>query len=156
MDVMLLLEYEHEVVRGLLELITEGPRHGAERKRTLLTRMAEVLRLHSAVECVIMSRMLSRSLVRRVDEVVLHACLQEHQTLVHWLLPGVIASDPESTVFDGRIRVLRATFEKLSRDEEAAFLPLISRVLKPNEVEAIGREVGALDLLRHAPRDSEM
>lgn len=155
MDAMLLLQSEHEVIRGLLELITRGPRHGGERRRMLLNRMADVLRLHSAVECELMSRMLSRSAVRRVDEVLIHACLQQHQTLVHWLLPGCVAADIESTAFEGRVDVLSATFEKLCREEEEGLFALIPRALTPTEIRTIGDEIGALELLRYSPRDSE-
>jgi hypothetical protein len=155
MDAMLLLQSEHEVVKSLFEMIAQGPRHGADRRRMLLNRMADVLRLHSAVECELMSRVLSRSAARRVDEVLIHACLQQHQTLVHWLLPGCIAVDVESAAFEGRMNVLGAAFETLCREEEERLFALVARTLTPSEIADIGREIGALELLRYAPRDSE-
>jgi hypothetical protein len=143
MDPLLLLSAEQEMLRALLEMLIEGPKNGVERKRLLLSRVAEVFDFNNVATVRLLHLASSKHGMKLSDRMIVIACIDLRRIIHTSLLPDVLSIDLESPLFERRLHVLSEYANKLFNDEEEKIFPLLPALLSSREIDEMSTFIEA-------------
>lgn len=131
------LTRQHRQIEQALRtaLATEDP----DVKRSQFLDIADALTLHIAAE----EQVFYPAVHRQPNEDVLLESLEEHLALKR-LLSDLLALRGDDVTFQPKLHVLREQAEHHHRDEERKLFPAVREKFDPERLEALGREMDAL------------
>ncbi|MET1079953.1 MAG: hemerythrin domain-containing protein [Pseudomonas sp.] len=140
MDVIDLLERDHVRIRSLLARLRGAGARALKTRVELLDRLALELAIHSCLEEELLYPLLC---VQGGDEEVAGYLddREEHRALNSLLLPDLQATDPSSSRFAGRLKVLQAMIEQLIEREQSELLPRAQKHLGKVRLQLLGRQM---------------
>jgi hemerythrin-like domain-containing protein len=131
MKVTALLEQQHRSVAAIFEQL----RAGRSDPSPLLTKLADVLAAHMAIE-----QNLLYPAVRDLDPDLVDASYEEH-AIAELALKRLLKTDPREMTFDARVDVLANLIDDHVDQEEAQLFPAIERALGEAALEALGEQL---------------
>ncbi len=142
------LASQHREIEALFEAL-DSAENSAE-KQDLFDTLADTLTIHTRIEEQYFYPAVRE---RKTDELVMEA-FGEH-TGIKRLLADMLETDPDDTLFDAKLAVLREQVERHVEEEENDLFPAARRLLSRDELLAVASEMAALqdDLEGTDPRN---
>lgn len=142
MDAIQLLKDDHETVRKLLEKLTATTERASKTREDLLEKIGEELRIHTAIEEEIFYPAF-RDADGSKHPVMVAEAREEHRAVEELVLPDLRKTEPTSTEFSGRAKVLKELVEHHADEEEEDMFPRMRKVLGKDELAELGERMQA-------------
>jgi hemerythrin superfamily protein len=144
-DVLEILASQHAEVDTLFEQIENGNGN----RRTLFTRLADLLAAHATIE----EKIFYPAVMAKETEKILHESVEEHLSLKR-LLADLIELRVESDEFASKLKVLKEQVTHHAHEEEEKELfPKVKSMLDDDQRAALGNEIVVMfqDLMQSHP-----
>jgi hemerythrin-like domain-containing protein len=135
-----ILKQDHETVRGLLEQLEKTTERAAQKRETLLARIAAEVRAHAKVEEEIFYPAFRDAVTKREDRKLYFEAVEEHH-VVDLVLPEIEQTDVTAEEFAGKAKVLKDLIEHHAEEEEKEMFPSAKKVLDADELEQLGEQI---------------
>ncbi|MBD9416179.1 hemerythrin domain-containing protein [Pseudomonas sp. PDM16] len=137
MNAIELLKQDHEVVKQLLEKLVATTERGVKTRRDLVQKLHMELAVHTDLEEQIFYPAYQQAGAR--DEAVMTAeATEEHRAVDSQVLPDLIKTDPSTTTFAGRAKVLKELLEHHIEEEEKEMFPKATKLLGAKKLKELG------------------
>lgn len=143
MNAIDLLKADHERVKTLLTQLSESTERGVKKRTELLARLEMKITLHTQLEEEILYPAF-RKAGGKEQEVMYHEAKEEHRTVDALVLPDLKQTEPSSTEFSGRVKVLKELLEHHIEEEESEMFPQAKKLLGKATLEELGAEMEAM------------
>ncbi|KRP70807.1 hemerythrin domain-containing protein [Pseudomonas paralactis] len=143
MNAIDLLKADHERVKTLLTQLSESTERGVKKRTELLARLEMEITLHTQLEEEILYPAF-RKAGGKEQEVMYHEAKEEHRTVDALVLPDLKQTEPSSTEFSGRVKVLKELLEHHIEEEESEMFPQAKKLLGKATLEELGAEMEAM------------
>lgn len=142
MDAIQFLKDDHETVRKLLEKLTATTERASKTREDLLEKIGEELRIHTAIEEEIFYPAFRDADGSKHRAMVAEA-REEHRAVEELVLPDLLKTEPTSTEFSGRAKVLKELVEHHAHEEEEDMFPKARKALGKDELAELGERMQA-------------
>ncbi|MBC3255999.1 hemerythrin domain-containing protein [Pseudomonas paralactis] len=143
MNAIDLLKADHERVKTLLTQLSESTERGVKKRTELLAKLEMEITLHTQLEEEILYPAF-RKAGGKEQEVMYHEAKEEHRTVDALVLPDLKQTEPSSTEFSGRVKVLKELLEHHIEEEESEMFPQAKKLLGKATLEELGAEMEAM------------
>ncbi|MBJ2220407.1 hemerythrin domain-containing protein [Pseudomonas sp. MF7453] len=143
MNAIDLLKADHERVKTLLTQLSESTERGVKKRTELLAKLEMEITLHTQLEEEILYPAF-RKAGGKEQEVMYHEAKEEHRTVDALVLPDLKQTEPSSTEFSGRVKVLKELLEHHIEEEESEMFPQAKKLLGKATLEELGTEMEAM------------
>ena len=143
MNAIDLLKADHERVKTLLTQLSESTERGVKKRTELLAKLEMEITLHTQLEEEILYPAFRKAGGKEQD-IMYHEAKEEHRTVDSLVLPDLKKTDPSSTEFSGRVKVVKELLEHHSEEEEAEMFPQAKKLLGKALLEELGAEMEAM------------
>ncbi|GAB3395497.1 hemerythrin domain-containing protein [Azotobacter armeniacus] len=140
MNAVELLKHDHETVKQLFERLSKTTERGVKTREELMRHLHEELTAHTRIEEEVFYPAF-RSAGGKEGEVLFHEAKEEHRAVEALILPDLEKTDPSSTEFAGRVKVLKDLVEHHIEEEEQEMLPKASELLGEDRLEELGAQM---------------
>lgn len=137
MNAIELLKQDHEKVKKLLEEISNTTDRAFKKRAELLEKIALELKAHTTIEEEIFYPAF-REAGKREQLQMYHEAKEEHRAVDSLVLPDLLATDPGTVEFAGRVKVLRELLEHHIEEEEEEMFKQARELLSEEELTALG------------------
>ncbi|MCF8998025.1 hemerythrin domain-containing protein, partial [Pseudomonas carnis] len=110
MNAIDLLKADHERVKTLLTQLSESTERGVKKRTELLAKLEMEITLHTQLEEEILYPAFRKAGGKEQD-IMYHEAKEEHRTVDSLVLPDLKKTDPSSTEFSGRAKVVKELLE---------------------------------------------
>ena len=141
-DAIALLKEDHKKVKGLLSQLEKTTERGASRRKALLGRIADEIKVHTTIEEEIFYPAFRDAVEKRDDRLMYFEAVEEHH-VVDRLLPELKRADPKGEIFGARAKVLKELIEHHAEEEEKEMFPRARKVLEAAELADLGARMAA-------------
>ena len=138
-DAITLLEEDHATVRKLLSELEKATR-SVKKREDLLTRIAQEVRVHAALEEEIFYPAFHAAVRTKEDGKLFYEATEEHG-LVDLVLPALEETDPSTEEFAAKAKVLKDLIEHHAEEEEKEMLPRSRKLLGRERLVELGEEL---------------
>lgn len=143
MNAIELLKQDHEVVRKLLEQLTNTTERAVKTRVDLLTKIEQELSIHTQLEEQIFYPAYKEAGGK--DAAIMESeAREEHRTVEALVLPDLLQTDPGSIPFTGRAKVLKELLEHHIEEEEEELFPEAEELLGADRLMELGTEMESL------------
>ena len=143
MNAIDLLKADHERVKTLLTQLSESTERGVKKRTELLARLEMEITLHTQLEEEILYPAF-RKAGGKEQEVMYHEAKEEHRTVDALVLPDLKQTEPSSTEFSGRVKVLKELLEHHIEEEESEMFPKAKQLLGKAKLDELGAQMEAM------------
>lgn len=142
MNAVELLKQDHQVVKQLLEKLVATTERAVKTRQDLVQRLHMELAVHTDLEEQIFYPAYQAAGAR--DEAVMTAeATEEHRAVDARVLPELMKTDPSTTTFAGRAKVLKELLEHHIEEEEKDMFPKARKLLGAKKLEELGEQMEA-------------
>lgn len=141
MDAITLLKEDHKKVKKLLGELTETTNRATKTRARLLEDINKEIEIHTTLEEDIFYPAFKDNVERVDDEAMYFEALQEHRAAGELVLPDLANTDPGSSEFAGRAKVLKELIEHHIKDEEKEMFPRARKLMKKADLDELGRRM---------------
>ena len=143
MNAIDLLKADHERVKSLLTQLSESTERGVKKRTELLAKLEMEITLHTQLEEEILYPAFRKAGGKEQD-IMYHEAKEEHRTVDSLVLPDLKQTDPSSTEFSGRVKVVKELLEHHIEEEETEMFPQAKKLLGKAVLEQLGTEMEAM------------
>lgn len=140
MNAVELLKHDHEAVKQLFERLGKTTERGIKTREELMRHLHEELMTHARLEEEIFYPAF-RAASGKEGEVLFHEAKEEHRAVEALILPDLEKTDPASSEFAGRVKVLKDMIEHHIEEEEQEMLPKACELLGEERLEELGAQM---------------
>lgn len=140
MNAVELLKHDHEMVKQLFERLGKTTERGVKTREELMRHLHEELMAHTRVEEEIFYPAF-RAAGGKQGEILFHEAQEEHRAVEALILPDLEKTDPASSEFAGRVKVLKDMVEHHIEEEEQEMLPKARELLGEDRLEELGAQM---------------
>ena len=133
-----LLKQDHEKVKKLLEDISNTTERAFKKRAELLQKIALELQAHTTIEEEIFYPAF-REAGERDELKMYHEAKEEHRAVEALVLPDLLATDPGTVEFSGRVKVLKELLEHHIEEEEEEMFTQARELLSEEELTTLGK-----------------
>ena len=138
MNAIELLKQDHEKVKKLLEDISNTTERAFKKRAELLQKIALELQAHTTIEEEIFYPAF-REAGERDELKMYHEAKEEHRAVEALVLPDLLATDPGTVEFSGRVKVLKELLEHHIEEEEEEMFRQARELLSEEELTTLGK-----------------
>ncbi|GGI91910.1 hemerythrin domain-containing protein [Halopseudomonas pertucinogena] len=138
MNAIELLKQDHEKVKKLLEDISNTTERAFKKRAELLQKIALELQAHTTIEEEIFYPAF-REAGERDELKMYHEAKEEHRAVEALVLPDLLATDPGTVEFSGRVKVLKELLEHHIEEEEEEMFTQARELLSEEELTTLGK-----------------
>lgn len=138
MNAIELLKQDHEKVKKLLEDISNTTERAFKKRAELLQKIALELQAHTTIEEEIFYPAF-REAGERDELKMYHEAKEEHRAVEALVLPDLLATDPGTVEFAGRVKVLKELLEHHIEEEEEEMFTQARELLSEEELTTLGK-----------------
>ena len=138
MNAIDLLKQDHEKVKKLLEDISNTTERAFKKRAELLQKIALELQAHTTIEEEIFYPAF-REAGERDELKMYHEAKEEHRAVEALVLPDLLATDPGTVEFAGRVKVLKELLEHHIEEEEEEMFTQARELLSEEELTTLGK-----------------
>ncbi|KPG76354.1 hemerythrin domain-containing protein [Pseudomonas libanensis] len=143
MNAIDLLKADHERVKTLLTQLSESTERGVKKRTDLLAKLEMEITLHTQLEEEILYPAFRKAGGKEQD-IMYHEAKEEHRTVDTLVLPDLKQTDPSSTEFSGRVKVVKELLEHHIEEEETEMFPQAKKLLGKAVLDELGAEMEAM------------
>ncbi|WP_411566670.1 hemerythrin domain-containing protein [Pseudomonas orientalis] len=143
MNAIDLLKADHERVKTLLTQLSESTERGVKKRTDLLAKLEMEITLHTKLEEEILYPAFRKAGGKEQD-IMYHEAKEEHRTVDSLVLPDLKNTDPASTEFSGRVKVVKELLEHHIEEEETEMFPQAKKLLGKAMLDDLGAEMEAM------------
>lgn len=143
MNAIELLEQDHKTVKKLLEELSNTTERALKKRTELLARIELELQAHTTIEEEIFYPALTQA-GDKDDVKMYHEAKEEHRTVDSLVLPDLKQTEPSTTEFSGRVKVVKELLEHHIEEEETEMFPQAKKLLGKALLEELGAEMEAM------------
>ena len=143
MNAIDLLKADHERVKTLLTQLSESTERGVKKRTELLAKLEMEITLHTKLEEEILYPAFRKAGGKEQD-IMYHEAKEEHRTVDSLVLPDLKQTEPSTTEFSGRVKVVKELLEHHIEEEETEMFPQAKKLLGKTVLEALGAEMEAM------------
>ncbi|AZE55755.1 Repair of Iron Centers di-iron protein [Pseudomonas synxantha] len=143
MNAIDLLKADHERVKTLLTQLSESTERGVKKRTELLAKLEMEITLHTQLEEEILYPAFRKAGGKEQD-IMYHEAKEEHRTVDALVLPDLKQTDPSSTEFSGRVKVVKELLEHHIEEEETEMFPQAKKLLGKTVLDELGAEMEAM------------
>ncbi|AZF43002.1 Repair of Iron Centers di-iron protein [Pseudomonas sp. R1-43-08] len=143
MNAIDLLKADHERVKTLLTQLSESTERGVKKRTELLAKLEMEITLHTKLEEEILYPAF-REAGGKEQDIMYHEAKEEHRTVDSLVLPDLKQTDPSSTEFSGRVKVVKELLEHHIEEEETEMFPQAKKLLGKAKLDELGAEMEAM------------
>ncbi len=147
MNAIELLKADHKVVKNLLAQLSETTERATKKRVDLVNKLEMELAVHTALEEEILYPAFKAAGGKEEAEMYYEA-KEEHRTVDALVLPDLKVTDPKSTEFAGRAKVMSELLEHHIKEEETELFPQAKKVLGKAKLEELGVQMEAMKAQR--------
>ncbi len=122
MNAIDLLKADHERVKALLTQLSESTERGVKKRTELLAKLEMEITLHTKLEEEILYPAFRKAGGKEQD-IMYHEAKEEHRTVDTLVLPDLKQTEPSTTEFSGRVKVVKELLEHHIEEEETEMFP---------------------------------
>lgn len=144
MNAIDLLKEDHQKVRDLLGKLTETTDRAGKTRTDLLEKIARELHAHMQIEEEIFYpafREAGQAAGHKEDEKMYFEAKEEHRAVEALVLPDLFKTEPNSSAFGGRAKVLKELVEHHVDEEEESMFPEARKVLDNQQLKELGERM---------------
>lgn len=138
MNAIELLKQDHEKVKKLLEDLSNTTERAFKKRADLLQKIALELQAHTTIEEEIFYPAF-REAGERDELKMYHEAKEEHRAVEALVLPDLLATDPGTVEFAGRVKVLKELLEHHIEEEEEEMFTQARELLSEEELTTLGK-----------------
>ncbi|MHB0776963.1 hemerythrin domain-containing protein [Halomonas sp. WWR20] len=142
MNAIELLTEDHEKVRGLLAQLVGSTERASKKRPELLDKIELEVRVHTQIEEEIFYPSFKESNGKENDRMYYEAW-EEHRAVEELVLPDLKKTDPASTQFSGRAKVLKELLEHHMEEEEEDMFEMARKSMSENQLNELGEQMAA-------------
>lgn len=139
-DAIALLEEDHERMRGLLAKLTATTERAGKTRRELLEQIEKELVAHTTIEEEIFYPAF-READGKEHARLFHEAREEHRAVEALVLPDLKDTDPQTTAFSGRAKVVKELVEHHAEEEEEEMFPKARERLSAEQLQELGERM---------------
>ncbi|AZF16541.1 MULTISPECIES: hemerythrin domain-containing protein [unclassified Pseudomonas] len=143
MNAIDLLKADHERVKTLLTQLSESTERGVKKRTELLAKLEMEITLHTKLEEEILYPAF-REAGGKEQDIMYHEAKEEHRTVDSLVLPDLKQTDPSSTEFSGRVKVVKELLEHHIEEEETEMFPQAKKLLGKAKLDELGAQMEAM------------
>ncbi|MCF5668319.1 hemerythrin domain-containing protein [Pseudomonas marginalis] len=143
MNAIDLLKADHERVKALLTQLSESTERGVKKRTELLAKLEAEISLHTKLEEEILYPAFRKAGGKEQD-IMYHEAKEEHRTVDALVLPDLKQTEPSTTEFSGRVKVVKELLEHHIEEEETDMFPQAKKLLGKVLLEELGAEMEAM------------
>ena len=141
-DAIVLLKEDHKKVKALLSQLEKTTERGASRRKTLLGKIEQELKVHTKIEEEIFYPAYRDAATKKEDCKLYQEALEEHH-VVDLVLPELKRANPAGEIFGAKAKVLKEIVEHHAEEEEKEMFPRARKVLEAAELKDLGARMAA-------------
>lgn len=141
MDAITLLKEDHKKVKKMLTELTETTNRATKTRVKLVEDINKEIQIHTTLEEEIFYPAFKDSAEKVDDEAMYFEALEEHRAAGELVLPDLSKTDPGSSQFAGRAKVLQELIEHHIKDEEKEMFPRARKLLDKSTIEELGKRM---------------
>ena len=143
MNAIDLLKADHERVKALLTQLSESTERGVKKRTELLAKLEAEISLHTRLEEEILYPAFRKAGGKEQD-IMYHEAKEEHRTVDTLVLPDLKQTEPSTTEFSGRVKVVKELLEHHIEEEETEMFPQAKKLLGKTTLDELGAEMETL------------
>ncbi|AZF21916.1 hemerythrin domain-containing protein [Pseudomonas sp. R3-52-08] len=143
MNAIDLLKADHERVKTLLTQLSESTERGVKKRTELLAKLEMEITVHTKLEEEILYPAF-REAGGKEQDIMYHEAKEEHRTVDSLVLPDLKQTDPSSTEFSGRVKVVKELLEHHIEEEETEMFPQAKKLLGKAKLDELGEQMEAM------------
>jgi len=143
MNAIDLLKADHERVKALLTQLSESTERGVKKRTELLAKLEMEISLHTKLEEEILYPAFRKAGGKEQD-IMYHEAKEEHRTVDSLVLPDLKQTEPSTTEFSGRVKVVKELLEHHIEEEETEMFPQAKKLLGKALLEELGEQMQAM------------
>ena len=143
MNAIDLLKADHERVKTPLTQLSESTERGVKKRTELLAKLEMEVTLHTQLEEEILYPAFRKAGGKEQD-IMYHEAKEEHRTVDSLVLPDLKKTDPSSTEFSGRVKVVKELLEHHIEEEETEMFPQARKLLGKAVLDELGKQMEAM------------
>ncbi|AZF27242.1 MULTISPECIES: hemerythrin domain-containing protein [unclassified Pseudomonas] len=143
MNAIDLLKADHERVKTLLTQLSESTERGVKKRTELLAKLEMEITVHTKLEEEILYPAF-REAGGKEQDIMYHEAKEEHRTVDSLVLPDLKQTDPSSTEFSGRVKVVKELLEHHIEEEETEMFPQAKKLLGKAKLDELGAQMEAM------------
>ena len=137
-----LLKADHKKVRELLSQLVESTTRAEKKRRELLDKIEQELKVHTHIEEEIFYPAFKAAGNAEHKKMYFEA-LEEHRAVEALVLPDLKKTDPTSEKFSGRAKVLKELVEHHADEEEEEMFKAARKAMSARQLEELGEQMQA-------------
>lgn len=142
MNAIELLKDDHKKVLKLLDEITSTTERAVKTRTDLLARIEAELAVHTTLEEEDFYPAYKKAGGKSEAEMYYEA-VEEHRAVEKLVLPDLLATDPGTVQFSGRVKVLKEMLEHHIEEEEEEMFKEAAKLLSKDQLNELGEQMAA-------------
>ena len=142
MNAIELLKDDHKKVLKLLDEITSTTERAVKTRTDLLAQIQAELSVHTSLEEEDFYPAYKKAGGKEQAKMY-HEAIEEHRAVEKLVLPDLLATDPGSLQFSGRIKVLKELLEHHIEEEEEDMFKEANKLLSKDQLNELGEQMAA-------------
>lgn len=142
MNAIELLKEDHQRVLKMLDEISNTTERAVKKRTELLAKIEAELKIHTTIEEEDFYPAY-RDAGGKPAVKMYHEAVEEHRAVEALVLPDLLATDPGTLEFSGRVKVLKELLEHHIEEEESEMFKEASELLSPDELSLLGEQMEA-------------
>jgi hemerythrin-like domain-containing protein len=140
MNAIDLLEQDHVRVKDMLGQLSESTGRALKKRTELIAKLEMELTIHTRLEEEILYPAF-KAAGGKEQAVMYYEAKEEHRSVDSLVLPDLKATDPATTEFSGRVKVLKELLEHHIEEEETEMFPQAQKLLGKARLEELGAQM---------------
>ncbi|RKS27439.1 hemerythrin HHE cation binding domain-containing protein [Pseudomonas sp. WPR_5_2] len=140
MNAIDLLKADHEKVKSILAQLSESTERATKKRTELLGKLELEIAIHTKLEEQILYPAFKAAGAKEQDIMYFEA-KEEHRTVDSLVLPDLKQTDPGSTEFAGRVKVVKELLEHHIEEEETELFPQAKKLLGKATLDDLGEQM---------------
>lgn len=140
MNAIDLLKADHEKVKSILAQLSESTERATKKRTELLEKLEMEIAIHTKLEEEILYPAFKAAGSKEQDIMYFEA-KEEHRTVDSLVLPDLKMTDPGSTEFAGRVKVVKELLEHHIEEEETEMFPQAKKLLGKTTLDDLGEQM---------------
>ncbi|WP_408598499.1 hemerythrin domain-containing protein [Pseudomonas sp. PLMAX] len=140
MNAIDLLKADHEKVKSILAQLSESTDRATKKRTDLLGKLEMEIAIHTKLEEEILYPAFKAAGTKEQDIMYFEA-KEEHRTVDSLVLPDLKLTDPGSTEFAGRVKVVKELLEHHIEEEETEMFPQAKKLLGKAQLDELGQQM---------------
>ena len=143
MNAIDLLKADHERVKAILTQLSESTERGVKKRTDLLSKLEMEITIHTKLEEEILYPAFKEAGSKEQD-IMYYEAKEEHRTVDSLVLPDLQNTDPATTEFSGRVKVVKELLEHHIEEEESEMFPQAQKLLGKEKLDELGVQMEAM------------